>query len=132
MDIFEHGIAHDDVEFVGAANRMFDLPNAWRFGAAFRTITSPEFVLRIGHRGSQMQASHTKLPIGIVVDGNGLQFVDALMQLSHDVRIVVIPQDDIAFDIELVLLFGCQLVRWIGKHRWHDLPHSSQLSSLSR
>ncbi len=71
-------------------------------------------------------AGDAYLPVDIVVDGNGLQFVDAFVQLGHGVCIVVLPQDDIAVDVELVLLFRGQLMRWIRNDRRHALHLSER------
>ena len=49
--------------------------------------------------------SHAQLSVGLMFNWNGLELVDAGVEVSDIVLVVVLPENEIAPQIELELLF---------------------------
>ena len=92
VDGLHHRVAHDAVELRGSAQGVVDPPDAAGpgVGAPVRAVLPlPERVLRVGHGRGQEIAGDPEPGVGVVVDGDRLELVDAGVELRHRLLVVV-------------------------------------------
>ena len=113
VERLEDGVTHDAVELGGAADRVVDAADAAGGGiggAVGAMLALPERMIGVGHGRAQEVAGDAQPRVGPVVDGDRLQLVDAGVELRDRVRIEVLPEHEVAAQVEFVFLLGRQLV----------------------
>ena len=72
-------------------------------------LAVPSGMLRIRHGRRHQKMTDTQPSVGLVFDGNGLELIDPRVEFTDRLRIVVLPENEEAPQVELVLLFVRQL-----------------------
>ena len=104
----EHRVPDDGVEAGGAADGVIDAADAagLRIGRAVVAVPPlPVRVLGVPVGGAEVIAGDTELLVLVVVDGDGLKLVDAGVKLGDGVGVVVVSENEVASQVEFVLLF---------------------------